>query len=175
MDVLPDLSASLLVRTWFGDDDAWARTADAAVAGYPAGAIPPFRAEVELVDDRRWAGASAERLRAAAQPPTTISVLFAADERAIAEDEHPVLVIDIVGEETPFRCVAEYLWAVESNLNIGHTGWDDFVRGAGPDGVFRWFPGAPPPDPRTRRTPPESEEERLDRERREANLRSLGG
>ena len=137
---LPSSSSSLLVRTDFTSDEAWARTRAAAEAESPEG----FSAGLEIVDDRTLDGAPAAALReaalAAADPEQYAVVLFVADQQALSGAEHPILVIDLDPDgRAPFRCVARELWSVENNLNLANMGWEDFAGATDPDGTFRGF------------------------------------
>ena len=147
MATLPD-AATLLVRTDFTDDDAWAQVRDEAQREYgPDG----FRAYVEPVSDHGWAGATWEAVKSAAPAGGAAgpSVLFIADSATFASPEHPILAVDLqdrylsvaefgeIGDRTPFRCIPSELWAVENNLNIANMDWEDFADEVDDDGVYR--------------------------------------
>ena len=134
---------TLLVRTDFGDDEAWDRVRDEATREYgPDG----FRACVEPVK------------AAAPVDDSGPSVLFVADRVRFGSGEDPILVVDLddktlsvaefpeIAGRAPFRCVPSELWGVENNLNISNMDWEDFASAVGGDGVFRGF-GLPPPTP----------------------------
>ena len=88
----------------FGDDAGW----DALRAEIAEGSEEGFFANVEYVDDRRFEGLSAEALEAA-QPHRDDGwdVMYVADERAIKEPVHPLLLVRVgSSEDCPFRCRA---------------------------------------------------------------------
>ena len=67
--------------------------------------------------------------------------VLVADERAITDREHAVLVIDL--EDKPgrtFRVIPREAWSVENNLSIANMDFSEFVAACGKDGVFRGFP-----------------------------------
>lgn len=66
-------------------------------------------------------------------------VLFIADGTALTSPDHPILVVDLIGGEPPFRCVPSMLWSVENNLNIANMDWGEFAREVDAGGVFRGF------------------------------------
>ncbi|HTZ43256.1 MAG TPA: hypothetical protein VMB79_05285 [Jatrophihabitans sp.] len=135
METLP--RGSLLVRTWFGDDEAWQRLARAITVPSEDG----FLADVTAVDDPAYASLDAGRLRELTPDgPLRPSVSFLADEPALTTDGWPMQVVALGGAQSqPFRVVATELWSVENNLNLSNMDWIEFAEAADPDGVFRGF------------------------------------
>ncbi|MEU0797455.1 hypothetical protein ABZ342_45955 [Amycolatopsis sp. NPDC005961] len=138
MTALP--ASPVLVRTWFGDDGAWAALAEEVRTPSEDG----FLADVTLLDDPAFAGLDAEALRE--KQTTGPIVSFLADETTLTSPEHPVLAVRVLprrdGDQrdfAPFRVVPAELWSVENNLNLANLDWADFTRSAGADGVFRGF------------------------------------
>ena len=138
MTALPGIP--VLVRTWFGDDGAWAALAEEV--GTPS--EDGFLANVTPVDDPAFEGLTAEALREKQTGGPIVS--FLADETTLASAEHPVLAVWVLphrdGEQrdlAPFRVVPAELWSVENNINLANMDWADFTRATGPDGVFRGF------------------------------------
>lgn len=130
-----DDDSSPIVRTYFGDDQAWRRLRNAVDT---RGA---FIAPVHYVDDRAFDGLDVPALVAmsadAAESPT---FLLLADRVAMSSDEHPLLVVDLFEEPgRSFRAVAAEIWGVTSNLPIANMDWEDFADAVDPDGVFRGF------------------------------------
>ncbi|MCL2582254.1 MAG: hypothetical protein FWE35_07345 [Streptosporangiales bacterium] len=130
---LPKDNDSLLVRTDFSDEDAWARALRAARQENEDG----FRAYFARVDDPAFAGADWRAVKAAVPDGNGASVLFIADRDALASPEHPFLVVDLDEDREPFRCVAAELWAVENNLNISNMDWEDYADHVDEHGVYR--------------------------------------
>ncbi|SFW85305.1 DUF6924 domain-containing protein [Amycolatopsis australiensis] len=135
MTTLP--SSPVLVRTWFGDDDAWAALAEEARTPSEDG----FLAHLSLVDDRAFEGMDADALRAKQTAGPIVS--FLADETTLTSAEHPVLAVWVLpradGGFRPFRVLPAHLWSVENNINLANMDWADFTTSTGEDGVFRGF------------------------------------
>lgn len=138
MTALP--SIPVLVRTWFGDDDAWAALIEEAREPSDEGFLP----NLTPVDDRAFEGLTAEALRQKQTDGPIVS--FLADETTLTSPEHPVLAVRVLprrdGDErdfAPFRVVPAGLWSVENNINLANLDWADFTRSTGADGVFRGF------------------------------------
>ncbi|MCU1414199.1 MAG: hypothetical protein JWN80_1539 [Microbacteriaceae bacterium] len=139
MTGLPIVDDSLLVRTTFSDDAAWA----ALVAAVARETAEGFRAYVNVVDDRDFDATEWKVLRTQvlANRPHAL-VLFVADAVAMSTLDFPILVVDVAEDYEPFRCTARELWSVDNNLNIGNMDWADFSRSVELDGVFRGFGSA---------------------------------
>ncbi|WP_284749011.1 DUF6924 domain-containing protein [Amycolatopsis sp. RTGN1] len=138
MTALPGIP--VLVRTWFGDDDAWAALAEEV--GTPS--EDGFLANVTPVDDPAFEGLTAEALRDKQTGGPIVS--FLADETTLTSAGHPVLAVWVLphrdGEQrdlAPFRVVPAELWSVENNITLANMDWADFTHATGPDGVFRGF------------------------------------
>lgn len=141
MTALPN--APVLVRTWFGDDSAWALLLQEAETpsdeGFLAGFVP--------VDDPAFEGLTVEALRANQRDGSNATVSFLADETTLRNAEHPILAVwvsphlvdDDQRDLTPFRVVPGWLWSVENNISLWNMDWEDFRRELGEDGVFRGF------------------------------------
>ena len=63
---------------------------------------------------------------------------FVADSVALTLPDHPVLVVDLLDDRQPFRCILSELWGVENNLNLANLGWEECQGG-----VFRGFSPQP--------------------------------
>jgi hypothetical protein len=138
MTALP--SSPVLVRTWFGDDGAWAALADEVRTPSDDG----FLANITPVDDPAFEGLSVEALREKQTAGPIVS--FLADETTLTSAEHPVLAVWVLPRQdgdprdlAPFRVVPAALWSVENNINLANMDWADFTGSAGADGVFRGF------------------------------------
>lgn len=137
MKALP--SASVLVRTWFGDDRAW----HTLVEEVRTPSAEDFLADVVIVDDREYQDLSAETLTAL--QPDGPSVSFLADKTTLTHPEHPVLAVyvgaededEAEGDTAPFRVVPRALWGVENNINLGNMDWWEFSEESDEDGIHR--------------------------------------
>ena len=135
--MLPKLSGSELVRTDFTDSAAWEQASTEAQQENADG----FRACIEPVSDPAFDGLSWEVVKAAVPADDDEgAVLFIADAVALASPEHPILVVDLLEDRPPFRCIGSQLWGVENNLSIANMDWEDFADAVDDDGVFRGFP-----------------------------------
>ncbi|MGC7151363.1 DUF6924 domain-containing protein [Paenarthrobacter ureafaciens] len=133
--VLPNTDDSLLIRTAFADKAAWIGAMSAATSPDEDG----FRAYVRVVDDKGWDGVGWEDLRKAVASTTSqASVLFVVDDIAL-DPPYPILVVDLVEDRAPFRCIAIELGSVENNLNIANMDWEDFTGCTDANGVFNGF------------------------------------
>jgi hypothetical protein len=136
MLILPSTENSLLVRTTFGNEDAWVDALSTVLGENEDG----FRAYVNVVDDIAWHRVGWEQVRRTALAGDEhASVLFIVDGAAL-ESGYPIQVIDLSKESRrPFRCIAYELWAVDNNLNIANMDWEEFAKSTDYDGVFRGF------------------------------------
>ncbi|MEU0543038.1 hypothetical protein ABZ319_24510 [Nocardia sp. NPDC005978] len=138
MTVLPN--ESVLVRTWFGDDNAWKRL----VEQVRTPSVEDFVATVMCVDDKAFQDLSPDALTAL-QPDEPL-VSFLADEVTLTHPEFPVLAVYVGADEydeeegtdtRPFRVVPGALWSVENNINLGNMGWDEISEAADEDRIYR--------------------------------------
>jgi hypothetical protein len=132
----PVIRRHALVRTAFGNEDAWVDTLSIVLSENDDG----FRAYVKVVDDTAWDRVGWEHVRQAALAGNEhVSVLFVVDSAAL-ESEFRIRVIDLSNESRrPFRCIARELWGIDNNLNIANMGWEEFSESTDNDGVFRGF------------------------------------
>lgn len=134
---------SLLIRTDFGDDAAWRRVAAAAMAP-GEGEDSAFAADLTCIDNAENDGLSIAALldMIGDEPPY---YAFIADATTIADPEHPILAVDTGPEETghvrgqTVRVLPATMWSIENNLSISNMDFDEFVDGAGSDGIYRGF------------------------------------
>ncbi|GAC1319084.1 MAG: hypothetical protein NVSMB22_01700 [Chloroflexota bacterium] len=138
MKDLPDSENSLVVRTDFSDQVAWARICSEIEA--PVG---EFRAYVSFVDDPAFDGLGISDLSALGRRGPFRGFIFVVDRVALTDAEHPILVLDLVDEPgRTFRVVPREMWSVENNLSIANMDFSDFADSTDPDGVLRGFPDA---------------------------------
>ena len=131
----------MVVRTSYGDETAWSTFQEQALAPSDEG----FEAYVEFHSDPTLDGLSVDDVTAQLDPSYEMSFVCVADERAVSEDEHPVVVVNL--REKPgsargrsFRVTTAELWSVENNLSEANMDFDEFADPAdAADGVFRGF------------------------------------
>jgi hypothetical protein len=141
MDPLP--LGCVLVRTWFGNDEAWEQLKVAVDTPSEDG----FLATVRVVEDRSYEGLDSQTLAAlTSHDKYGALVSFLADETTLTSPDLPILVVwvlpPVAGDDRefpPFRVIPSQLWSVENNLNLANMDWVEFYRWTGPDGVFRGF------------------------------------
>jgi uncharacterized protein DUF6924 len=137
MSRLPKLSGSNLVRTDFTDTTAWEQASGEAQQENADG----FRAYIEPVSDLAFDRLCWEAVKAAVPADDDEgAMLFIADAAALASHEHPLLVVDLLEDRPPFRCITSQLWSVENNLSIANMDWEEFADAVDDDGIFRGFP-----------------------------------
>lgn len=126
-----------LVRTWFGNDEAW----ETLLASVRRPSEDGFIATVSVVNDQARAGAAPSVLAAMLSSQDEYSIVVAADERAMTEPEMALLVILADGSDQPqtLRVVCSELWGIENNIRLANMEWESFVQAADGDGVFRGF------------------------------------
>ena len=132
--------AAVLVRTWFGDGDAW----ESLLLEVRTPSEDGFLANVVAVDDPALEGLTAEALQAKQKAGPFVS--FLADETTLVRAEHPILAVWVFArrdgsqlDHRPFRVVPSALWSVENNINSANMDWREFAGSVGDDGVFRGF------------------------------------
>jgi len=125
---------SLLIRTDFSDDQAWARLlVDAGRPYSPDG----FTASFVPISDRSYEGLRAEEL---ANPARDAFFVYAADRLSMDGPQRTLLVVDRLHERGRwFRVTLEEAWAVENNLSLFNMDFFEFASAVDDDGVFRGF------------------------------------
>lgn len=120
-----------LVRTDFSDADAWAAVQALITTPNADG----FQAYVDIVDDPAFGGAIFDH---SAVRTGKHALLIIADRTAMTDPGHPLLCINNASAEQ-LRVIARELWSIENNLSIANMDFDEFMKAAAPDGVFRGF------------------------------------
>ena len=140
MKKLPKSDNSLLLRTDFSDDAAWAALCEAVQVPSEEG----FQANLDCISDPAYDGLTLEQLVAGPEGRRSRHIFaFVADRIALTEPEQPVLVVDLYDEPgRTFRVIPREMWGVENNLSIANMNYSEFADNADPDGVFRGFPQA---------------------------------
>jgi hypothetical protein len=137
---LPSIEDSLLLRTDFSDDAAWASLCEAVQQPNEDG----FQAYVACIDDPAYDGLTVQQVMALAPTGEECgehSFAFVADKTTFDSAERPVLVVDLYDEPgRTFRVIPSEMWGVENNLSIANMDYCEFADNTDPDGVFRGFP-----------------------------------
>jgi hypothetical protein len=132
-----DPDASLLIRTDFSDDAAWAALCVAVQAPEPN---EGFCANFVCIDDPVLGLLSPEDTAVQVHTELHQLAVYFADTQALREPGHPILCVG--GGETPiatFRVCSDQVWAPENNLRLSNMDFSEFASAVGPDGVFRGF------------------------------------
>ena len=133
---LPESDRTLLLRTDYSDDAAWAELCRLVEAPYKDG----FRAYLTFVNEPELAGKSLEDLVALVEGGGYHSFFFVADRAAIQGPEHAVIAIDLVEQHgKTFRVAPAYMWSVENNLSLANMDFSEFADHVDAGGVFRGF------------------------------------
>ena len=135
--MLPTSDNSLLLRTDFSDDAAWAALCEAVQVPSEEG----FQANLDCISDPAYDGLTVEQLVKLVPKGGDRAFAFVADRIALTEPEQPVLVVDLYDEPgRTFRVIPREMWGVENNLSIANMDYSEFADSADADGVFRGFP-----------------------------------
>ena len=135
--MLPTSDNSLLLRTDFSDDAAWAALCEAVQIPSEEG----FQANLDCISDPAYDGLTVEQLVKLVPKGGDRAFAFVADRIALTEPEQPVLVVDLYDEPgRTFRVIPREMWGVENNLSIANMDYSEFADSADADGVFRGFP-----------------------------------
>jgi hypothetical protein len=134
---LPKTDNSLLLRTDFSDDGAWAALCDSVQEPSKEG----FQARLHCISDRVYDGLTVEQLVALALKGGNHSFAFIADWTTFTNPERLVLVVDLYDElGRTFRVIPIEMWSVENNLSVANMDFYEFADSVDADGVFCGFP-----------------------------------
>lgn len=136
MQPLPqsDDLTSLILRTDFDDDRRWEAFMESLSK------IGDYRMAT-FVSDTAYAGATLQQLvdaDAAADIDDKVFYLFVADAKTLADDEHPLLAVDLDTEPgRSFRVPVQFYADVSANLSIANMDFADFADAADAAGTYR--------------------------------------
>ncbi|WP_324785868.1 DUF6924 domain-containing protein [Streptomyces sp. H51] len=149
-----DEFAALIIRTDYDDEAAW--RAVVAEVSRPWGSDGDYEADVHLVDDPAWAGATPEAVLIALRPDDELVVVFVADSATMQSAHHALLALDLAHEDEDldpmyyqelidsppvreFRTTPAAVHDVHGNLSIGNMDFEEFAQEAftDPEGVLR--------------------------------------
>jgi len=135
MKDLPASADTLVVRTDYSDEAAWVRVRDEIEASDEWSS-----AYVSFISDPDFEGLGVDELSALGRRAHQ-GYMFVVDRVTLADQEHPVLLLDIADEPEPsFRVVPWEMAGIDNNLSIANMDWSDFAESTDADGVFRGFP-----------------------------------
>jgi len=137
---LPEDDYSLVIRTDFSDEAAWAHVCKSIQEPQTEN---NFQASVECISDKACLGVAPEKVASILPRNSQRSFAFLVDTEAIAHHEHPVLVVDLLEDPgRSFRVIPSEAWGVENNLRLANMDFAEFADAVDQDGVFRGFPEA---------------------------------
>lgn len=131
---IPNVGEAPLIRTDFSNEAAWKDLVRAAQTPSADG----FQANLQIINDTHFDGASAEQIGSAACG-TDHAVVFIADEVTMGHGDLPVLCLDAFAPQQTFRAIPSELWSVENNLSLANMDFEEFTDAVGAEGVFRGF------------------------------------
>ena len=142
--VLPDTVKSLLIRTDYSDDQAWAACRSAFDASAMAASDVGIAEHVEIIDDPAYRDVTAEQILALENlQDTDHTFVMLADRETMASAEHPVLFLDLFEDQcgATVRIVSSQLSAAVANVDNAEISIEDYAAAAraGAGGVFRGF------------------------------------
>ncbi|MEU9669837.1 hypothetical protein AB0E25_30510 [Streptomyces bobili] len=132
----PEDLTSLVLRTDFGDEGAWAavRAALDAAGEYP---------HATYVGELRFAGVGVQALlaeEAAADEDDKIIYVFLADAATMKDPGCPLLAVDLSDEPgRTFRVPARWFPDIAANLSIANMDFAEFADASDESGTFRGF------------------------------------
>jgi hypothetical protein len=94
-------------------------------------------ADVTVIDDPSLVGHSADALTKEVRGDHAI--FFVADTTTMEHRDRPILCIDLLASQQPFRVVPSKLWSVENNLSLANMDYEEFVEAVDAEGIFRGF------------------------------------
>ncbi|MFD0362121.1 DUF6924 domain-containing protein [Nocardia sp. GCM10030253] len=128
---------SLLLRTDFTDDAAWAKTLAAVIASYDE----DTETGLTPIDDAAFDGLTLDELVELVDGQTYV---FLADATTMTDSEHPILAVDTSDEDgrsgyPVFRIAPSAMAGVEVNFFLANMDFGDFADNVDDDEVYRGF------------------------------------
>jgi len=138
MKPIPATENALVLRTDFSDQAAWDRIC--AAIRKPV-SIFRFHANVEFLDEPQYANITKDQLLKLIPPNYNHSFIIVADQTAISQPDHPLLIIDLYERSgNEFRSIPSQIQGIENNLSIANMDFEEFSESIDEDGIFRGFP-----------------------------------
>ncbi|MFF2147803.1 DUF6924 domain-containing protein [Kitasatospora sp. NPDC058190] len=149
-----DEFAALIIRTDYEDEAGW--RAVVAEVSQPWGTNGEYQADVHLVDDPVWAGATPDAVLTAVRRDEEVSVVFVADGATMQSPHHALLALNLFHEDEDldpmyyrelidsppareFRTTPAAVHDVHANLSIANMDFEEFAEAAlaDPDGILQ--------------------------------------
>ncbi|MFF3446982.1 DUF6924 domain-containing protein [Streptomyces sp. NPDC002667] len=145
-----DRDAALIIRTDYGDEQAWAAVKAELLRPWGDGDYEPY---VHIADDPKWAGCTSAQILSAASTDEELSVVFLADHDSMRDGPTTLLAVAVLTREEcdsdeefeaeggEFRTVSVGVHEMHANLMIANMSFSDFKEAAEEDfqGTFRGF------------------------------------
>ncbi len=131
----PAYDYTLVVRTDFSDDGAWAALESELQRPRTEHNFAP---SVELVSDKHCEGLGPSEVSDLLPEDPERAFIFIVDAKTLTDKEHPLLVLELETGNT-FRVVPTEAWSVENNLRLANMDFEEFHVACSKDGVFRGF------------------------------------
>jgi hypothetical protein len=97
-----------------------------------------FLPYVTVLEDPALIGLTEEQIRDLPRVTSAERFVLIADELTLSDDDFPILVVDLSGENRPsFRVTAACLWSVQNNLSLANMDWEEFSESTDAAGVYR--------------------------------------
>lgn len=149
----PDDFETLVVRTDYGDDQAWQ---DVVAALTEPWGDQQYEVCVHFVDNPVWEEATVDEVLTAVTADEELAVVFIADSVTMEAPVHPLLAVTTLTREEcvddedyaqltefgrEFRAAPAGVHELHANLSIGNLGFEEYAAWAhdDPDGVLRPF------------------------------------
>ena len=134
MDDMDINDATPVIRTDFSDEATWKRIKRDVTAKNIMG----FSANVRFIDEKGYINLTGQELLQSVPGLTEYGCVFVADDTAMSDMEHHLLVLDPFNPKgRTFRVIPSLAWAVENNLSLSNMDYSEFVDAADPDGILR--------------------------------------
>ncbi|MFF4903146.1 DUF6924 domain-containing protein [Streptomyces sp. NPDC001068] len=147
-----DESAALVIRTDFGDEEAWQAVLAELLKpwDFDDGEVDPY---LHIVDDPAWAGAMADEVLASLSGDEELSIVYLADGVTMNDHDYALLAVAVLTREEcetdeefeayggSVRTVPVGIGRIHANLSIANLDFADVIEAAraSPAGVFRSF------------------------------------
>jgi hypothetical protein len=128
---------SLVLRTDFSDEAAWAAVQAAVNASYEYPCAT-------YISDPAYADVSIQALIDEDSPddPYHVGYLFLADDVTMQDEEHPLLAVDLYNEPgRAFRVPPRWYSDISANLVIANMDFHEFADAVDSSGMYRGFDG----------------------------------
>lgn len=134
----PEDLTSLVLRTDFGDDEAWEAVQMAITSSYEYSCAT-------FVSDPVYAGVDVQTLidaDSSAQEDDKVTYLLLADAITMTDGEHRLLAVDLLDEPgRNFRIAPPWFADVSANLCIANLDFDEFADAVDAFGTYRGSQG----------------------------------